>query len=466
MTTDSTQPTDQDSKPFELTREYLDNLCDIIEREDKHAARAMMDELHAADIAELYNELTMEQAKFLFMLISDDEKAADVVAELNEDDRERFLEAIPSKVIADRFILNMDSDDAADVMADISPEKQHEVLTHVKDVQQATDIKDLMAYDESSAGGLMGKEYISVNWNTTTSGAIEEIRANAEEVDEVYYVYVVDNKGILKGALSLKDLILAPRKKHVKDLYDENLISVPADMPAAEVSNIANKYDLVALPVVDNEGHLLGRITFDDITDFLRTEAEKDYEMVSGIADHVEPTDSIFKLTKARLPWLLVGLLGGILGARVIGMYESDLAQHASMAFFIPLIAAMGGNVGIQSSSIVVQAIASNSLSIESTVMKVLKELSVALLNGLACSAIIFLYNFFFSDSLALSVSVSAALFLVIIFASIFGTLVPLLLHKYNIDPALATGPFITTANDIIGLLIYLAIGAMIFTII
>lgn len=466
MNTDNNQPTDQDYKPFELTREYLDELVDIIEKEDEQAAKEKMDELHAADIAELYNELSMEQAKFLFMLITDGEKAADVVAELDEDDRERFLEAIPSKVIADRFIINMDSDDAADVMADISPEKQHEVLRHVKDIQQATDIKDLMAYDESSAGGLMGKEYISVNWNSTASGAIEEIRINAEEVDEVYYVYVVDNKGVLKGALSLKDLILAPRKSRVKDLYDEELISVQADMPAAEVSNIANKYDLVALPVVDDEGHLLGRITFDDITDFLRDEAEKDYEMVSGISDHVEPTDSVFKLTKARLPWLLVGLLGGILGARVIGMYETNLQEHASMAFFIPLIAAMGGNVGIQSSSIVVQAIASNSLSIESTLMKVLKELSVALLNALACSAIIFLYNYFFSDSLALSVTVSAALFLVIIFASIFGTLVPLTLHKYKIDPAVATGPFITTANDIIGLLIYLAIGAMIFTLI
>lgn len=457
---------EKDQKPFELTKEYFDNLIEIIENEDEQAAVELLEDLHAADIAELYNELTMEQAKFLFMLISDGDKAADVVAELDEDDRERFLEAIPSKVIADRFILNMDSDDAADVMADISPEKQQEVLRHVKDVQQASDIKDLMAYDESSAGGLMGKEYISVNWNSTIAGAIEEIRANAEEVDEVYFVYVVNNQSILKGAVSLKDLILAPRNQRVRDIYDEDLISVPADMPAAEVSNIANKYDMVALPVVDNDGRLLGRITFDDITDFLRTEAEKDYQMVSGISDDVEPTDSVLKLTRARLPWLLVGLFGGIMGARVIGLFESDLQQHAAMAFFIPLIAAMGGNVGIQSSSIVVQAIANNTLSIESTFMKILKEFSVALLNGIACSAIIFFYNFAFSDSMALSISVSLALFIVIVFAAVFGTLVPLLLHKYKIDPALATGPFITTANDIIGLLIYLAIGATVFTII
>ncbi|MDZ7776039.1 MAG: CBS domain-containing protein [Bacteroidales bacterium] len=236
------------------------NLCEIIDHEDEQAAVELLEDLRPADIAELYNELTMEQAKFLFMLITDGEKAADVVAELDEDDRERFLEAIPSKVIADRFILNMDSDDAADVMADISPEKQQEVLRHVKDVQQATDIKDLMAYDESSAGGLMGKEYISVNWNSTVGGAIEEIRANADEVDEVYYVYVVNNQSVLKGAVSLKDLILSPRNKRVRDIYDADLISVPADMPAAEVSNIANKYDMVALPVVDNNGRLLAEL--------------------------------------------------------------------------------------------------------------------------------------------------------------------------------------------------------------
>ena len=449
---------------FEPTREYIDELTAIIDAEDKKTASQLMDELHAADIADLYDELSIEQAKFLFLQISDGEKAADVIAELDDDDRERFLKVIPSDIIANRFIHFMDSDDAADVMADISSEKRAEVLEYVEDINQAGDIVDLMAYDAESAGGLMGKEYISVNWNFGIEQAIDEIRHKAEDVDEVYYVYVVDDDNVLRGALSLKQLILAPQGNKVKDIFEAGVVSVPADMHAAEVSNIADKYDLVALPVVDFKDRLVGRITIDDIVDFMRDEAEKDYQMVSGISDDIEPTDSVLKITKARLPWLLVGLTGGIMGALVIGAYEVELQQHAAMAFFIPLIAAMGGNVGVQSSSIVVQALANNTLSSDSIFRKVIKELSVALINGLVLSLIIFLYNYIFTDSQALTYTVSSALFLIILFASVFGTLVPLVLDKYKIDPALATGPFITTANDIVGLLIYLAIGAALFT--
>ncbi len=448
---------------FEITKEYIDELTAIIDAEDKKAASRLMDELHAADIADLYDELTIDQAKFLFLQISDGEKAADVIAELDDDDRERFLKVIPSDVIANRFIYFMDSDDAADVMADISSKKRAEVFEYVQDIDQAGDIVDLMRYDEDSAGGLMGKEYVAVNLNAGINDAIEEIRKRAEEVDEVYYVYVVDDNNILKGALSLKKLLLASKTKKIHDIYESDVVSVSVDMDAADVSNIADKYDLVVLPVVDLKHRLVGRITIDDIVDFLRDEAEKDYQMVSGISDDIEPSDSIWKITKARLPWLLVGLTGGIFGALVIGMYEAQLQEHAAMAFFIPLIAAMGGNVGVQSSSIVVQALANNSLNSDSIFTKVIKELSVAVLNGFVLSLIIFFYNLSFGNSQALTYTVSIALFLVILFASVFGTLVPLVLNKYKIDPALATGPFITTANDIVGLFIYLAIGAVLF---
>lgn len=451
---------------FELTKTYLDNLVNILDQEDADAAKNLIDDLHAVDIADLYDELNIEQAKFLFFQISDGEKAADVIAELDDDDRERFLKAIPSEVIANKFIHFMDSDDAADVMADLSVKKQTEVLENVLDMNRAGNILDLLAFDEDSAGGLMGKEYVSVNWNSGINDAISVIRTKAEEVDEVFYVYVVDDDNVLKGALSLKKLLLSAKDKIIKDIMTVNLVMIPAEMHAAEVSNIADKYDLVALPVVDIKKRLLGRITIDDIVDFLREEADKDYQMISGISDDVEASDSVWKLTKARLPWLLIGLLGGIMGAQVIGLYEVDLQEHATMAFFIPLIAAMGGNVGVQSSSIVVQAIAKNTQRMETTFKKITKELSVALLNGLICSAIVFSYNLLFSDSMALTLTVSIALLSVILLASIFGTFVPLLLDKYKIDPALATGPFITTANDIIGLLIYLAIGGVMFAII
>jgi len=359
----------------------------------------------------------------------------------------------------------MDSDDAADVIADLPDERQEEVLQKIKDIEQAGDIVDLLSYDENTAGGLMGKEIVTVNINDGVEDAISEIRKQVEEVDEIYYVYVVNDDFILKGALSLTKLLLASKKTKIKDIYNNDIISVKADMRAEDVANLSDKYDLVSLPVIDNIGRLLGRITFDDLVDVMREEADKDYQMMSGLTQDVEHSDKVWQLTKARLPWLFIGLIGGIFGALIIGLYEEDLSTNASMAFFIPLIAAMGGNVGVQSSSIVVQGLASGSPGFDSTFKKIIKELSVALINAFVLSLVIFFYNFFFASSIALTITVSVSLFIVIIFASVFGAFVPLALNRFKIDPALATGPFITTANDIIGLLIYLIIGATMFAV-
>lgn len=450
---------------FELTREFLIQLIETIDNKDDKAASQIMEDIHAVDIAEIYNELNIEQAKYLFLLIGDGEKAADVLAELDDDDRTRFLKVLPDDIIASKFIDHMDSDDAADVIADLPDERREEVLQKIKDIDQAGDIVDLLSYDEDTAGGLMGKEIITVNINEEVEDAIAEIRKQVEEVDEIYYVYVVNDDYILQGALSLAKLLLATKNTKIKDIIQSDVISVKADMKAEDVANLSDKYDLVALPVIDNIGRLLGRITFDDLVDVMREEAEKDIQMMSGLTQEVEHSDKVWQMTKARLPWLFIGLIGGIFGALVIGVYEDDLVKNASMAFFIPLIAAMGGNVGVQSSSIVVQGLASGSPGFESTFKKVLKELFVSIINAIVLSAAIFLYNFFFSSSFALTVTVSISLFIVIILASVFGAFVPLALNRYKIDPALATGPFITTANDIIGLFIYLAIGAVMFAI-
>lgn len=450
---------------FELTREFLNLLIETIDNKDDKAASQIMEDIHAVDIADIYNELNIEQAKYLFLLIEDGEKAADVLAELDDDDRTRFLKVLPDDIIASRFIDHMDSDDAADVIADLPDERREEVLQKIKDIDQAGDIVDLLSYDEDTAGGLMGKEIITVNINEEVEDAIAEIRKQVEEVDEIYYVYVVNDDYILQGALSLAKLLLATKNTKIKDIIQSDVISVKADMKAEDVANLSDKYDLVALPVIDNIGRLLGRITFDDLVDVMREEAEKDIQMMSGLTQEVEHSDKVWQMTKARLPWLFIGLIGGIFGALVIGVYEDDLVKNASMAFFIPLIAAMGGNVGVQSSSIVVQGLASGSPGFESTFKKVLKELFVSIINAIVLSAAIFLYNFFFSSSFALTVTVSISLFIVIILASVFGAFVPLALNRYKIDPALATGPFITTANDIIGLFIYLAIGAVMFAI-
>jgi magnesium transporter len=448
----------------ELTRKYVDELKSILDRRDDSAALEKLEELHPADIAEIYENLSLEEATYLYLLL-DPEKASDVLVELEEDDREAFLKVLPSEVIASQFIDHMDSDDAADVIGDLSEDKKQEVLLHIYDVEQAGDIVDLLSYDEDSAGGLMAKELIRVNENWGVATCIREMRKQAEELDEIYYIYVVSDENVLLGILSLKALLLATASTRIKDIYAAEVRSVQTDTPSEEVAQIMEKYDLIVLPVVDSIGRLMGRITIDDVVDVIRDEAERDYQLASGITKDVETTDSPARLSRARLPWLIIGLLGGIVVAAVIGRFEEDIQINPEMAFFIPLIAAMAGNVGIQSSAIIVQGIASNSLGLESTYRKLGKELLVALMNGVILSGILFLYNFFISHNLALTFTVSSSLFVVIIFAALFGTLIPLLLHRIKIDPALATGPFITTMNDIMGLFIYFLMGRILYTV-
>ncbi len=447
---------------FELTREFLEELRALIENQDSESVTQILDALHPADIAELYEELNIDEAKYIYFLL-DDEKAADVLIELDEGERLRFLKALPSEVIAHRFIDKMDSDDAADVISEFDVERQQEVLSFIGDVNVAGDIADLLTYDENSAGGLMAKELIKVKENWSIPTCLRSMRRQAAEIDEVYYVYVVDNNGVLKGTLSLKKMLLSPVDKQVRDIYNADVISVRVDVHSEEVSNIMNKYDLVAIPVVDSVGRLVGRITIDDVVDVMREEAEKDYALASGITGDVEASDSVWVLTRARVPWLFIGLVGGIFGSRVVGSFEGVLDIYPQLAFFMPLIAAMGGNVGIQSSAIVVQSIAAGTMGLDTPLKKILKEFSVALLNASVLSGLAFAYNYAIGSSDALTFTVSGAMFSVIIFASVFGALVPLVLNKIKIDPAVATGPFVTTLNDIIGMGIYLTIGTFFY---
>jgi magnesium transporter len=448
---------------FKITREYIDELRQVVENQDEVKALELIGDLHAADIAEIYDDLNIDEAKFLYLLL-EGELAADVLAELEDDDRERFLKVLPSDIIARQFIDHMDSDDAADVIADLPDERRDEVLSHLGDLGQAGDIVDLLNYDEDTAGGLMAKEMIAVNEKWDIEKCITEIRKLAGEIDEIYVVYVVDDDNVLKGILPLKKLIISSGKMLVSEICNTDIISVKADTKAEEVAVISRKYDLVALPVIDSIGRLMGRITIDDVVDVMQEEAERDYQLASGLIEDVEPSDKIWVLTRARLPWLVIGLFGGVFGARVIEFFEGDMAANAAIAFFLPLIAAMGGNVGVQSSSIVVQALASQSTGLDSVVKRLVKEFSVAMLNGIICASLLFVINLIFLDSFALTISTSTALFIVIVFASIFGTFVPLALNRFKIDPALATGPFITTVNDITGLLIYLSIARYAFT--
>ena len=448
---------------FELTREFIENLKGLIVNKNREQLSEILDELHPADIAEIYDELDIYEAKYLYFLL-DDDKAADVVTELEEDDRQKFLKSLPSEVIAKRFIDHMDSDDAADIISEFDDDRKQEVLSHMEDVNSAGNIVDLLNYEEGTAGSLMAKELILVKESWDVPTCLRSMRKQAKQVDDVYYVYVIDNDDILKGTLSLKKLLLVSPKVKIMDIYNSDVISVIADTPSEEVSIIMDKYDLVALPVVDHLGRLLGRITIDDVVDVMREEAEKDYQLASGITEDVEASDSVWRLTRARFPWLAIGLAGGVLGSQVLGGFETTLDEYPQMAFFIPLIAAMGGNVGIQSSAIVVQSLASGDMGIDTTWTKLMKELGIALFNATILSLIIFGYNYVIGSGMALTYTVAIAMFSVMIFASLFGTFIPLMLNKIKIDPAVATGPFITTLNDIVGMFIYLIIAVYFFS--
>lgn len=451
-------------KQFELTHEFLDRIEEFIHQEDRANVRALLQDLHPADIAEILEELSNEKARFVFLTL-DDEMAVDVLAEIDEEERIHFIDSFPAETIAKKFIDNMESDDAADLVGSLSNEKQNEVLSHMEDIEQAGDIVDLLHYDEDTAGGLMGKELVMVNENWTVLTCLRELSRQAENLDEIYNVYVVDDDDLLKGRLSLKKMILSPTSAKISNLYHQDVVYVRTDEPAESVALKMQKYDLVAVPVVDQVGRLVGRITIDDVIDFIREEAERDYQMLSGISQDVESSDSIFMQTKARLPWLIIALFGGMVSAYMISRYDAEISLFPATAMFIPVITAMGGNVGIQSSAIVVQGLASNSLSLQNGFKNIFKEVGTALINASICSTLIFFMTLLFNlNSFVMPITVAISLFVVILFASIFGTAFPLLLHRMKIDPALATGPFITLTNDIIGLNIYLFMGQFILS--
>ena len=446
------------SEKLEINSAYIDQLTALIEANNSQELIKILDELHIADIAEIIEDLSSENAKYLYNLIADEEKSASVLVELEDDTREDLLANLTAKEIAEEVIDNLESDDAADLIGELSEDKKEEVLSHIEDIEHASDISDLLSYPEDTAGGLMAKELIKVNENWNTLQCLREMRKQAENVKQVHTIYVVDDNEKLLGSLSLKQLLLAEKGSAIRRIINTDIVSVNVNEDDEDIANIMNKYDLIVLPVVDDLNKLIGRITFDDVMDVVKEEAEKDYQMASGISGDVESSDGVWELTRARLPWLLIGMIGGLLGAKVIGIFDLS-GDNFKLAFFIPLIAAMGGNVGVQSAAIVVQGLANDSLKMENLFQKLVKELGVGLLNGIICSVIILGAVFGLGYGMKLSLTVSISLLVVIVFAALFGTFVPLALEKYKIDPALATGPFITTANDILGLFIYFIIG-------
>jgi magnesium transporter len=446
---------------FELTKDFLEILRQKIAEQETLWIQENVLVLHFADVAEILDKLSNEEAKFIYFLVDEDTQA-DILMELDEEVRDRFLASLSIKEIADQ-LENLDSNDAADILGELSEDKIQEVISQMDDDEAAEDIVDLLNYDEDTAGGLMQKEFLQAHIDWPVNRTIVELRKQAEDVEKVYNIFVVDDSNRLLGVLSLKRLLFSNVKTKIADLYQsKNIISVNTSDSAEEVAAVMEKYDLVSVPVVDYQNKLVGRITLDDIVDYIKEEADKDFQLATGITEPIERDASIWRVARARLPWLIIGLLGGTLGAKVISGFEGSITQIPALAFFIPLITAMGGNVGVQSSAIVVQSLARGTKDFGNIFHKLLREAAVGLFNGVLLASIIFVIAYFFGNA-QLGFVVSISLFTVIIFAAVIGTLIPLVLNHYKIDPALATGPFITTLNDVTGLFIYFTIGMLLY---
>ncbi len=441
-------------KTFELSKELIDNISDLILNKNNKEIKKIVKTLHYADLAELINELKFDESLYLLKLI-DSDKTSDVLTELDDDLRERVLKEFSEKEIAGE-IKELDSDDAVDILSELSEEKKEKVISLIKDESITENIRELLNYDEDTAGGLMAKELISVNENWSVLKCLREIRKQAKDITRVHSIYVLNKKEELIGRLSLKDLIMSPSKKKIKQIYIPKVDYVNVNDSAEDVAKLMRKYDLEAIPVINDDRQLLGRITIDDIVDFIKDEAEEDYLLAAGVSNDVEADDSIFELSKARLPWLILGLFGGLGSVFILESFEEIMASESLRAlfFYTPLIAAMAGNVGVQSSAIVVQGLA-NDLIKGSVLKRLVKEVSLTVLNGIILSLLIIGFGQIVNQPIEMSLTISVSMIFVIIVAALIGTAVPIILDKLDIDPAIATGPFITTGNDVIGILLF-----------
>ncbi|WP_210490430.1 magnesium transporter [Rufibacter aurantiacus] len=441
----------------EITREFIDQIEDAIERRDGEFILSNMEEMYAVDITTVLYELNTEQSKYV-MDVLPAEVGAEILSDLDSDVRTNFLKNFTIEEIA-RYIGEMDSDDAVDLLNEQPVQRKEEIIALLEDQEHVADIIELLHYDEDCAGGLMAKELIKVNLNWRVGQCIEEIRRQAEEVEKVYAIYVVDDRDKLVGRLGMKTLLLSNDHTPISQIYDADVISIESYKDEQEVAAVMQKYDLDAIPVVNIQGRLLGRITIDDVLDVIQEQAELSRQLMTGITENIEEDDSVFRLSRARLPWLMVGMVGGLLGARFIGLFEGDISIIPALAMFTPLITATGGNVGIQSSSIIIQTLANKTILFDNFTSRIVKVLLVAIINGLVMSSLVFGFNVLLGVQLTLSVVVAVALFSVVLLASFMGTVTPMILDKYGVNPAVAAGPFITTANDLLGLAVYFLVA-------
>ncbi len=446
---------------FELSVEFKDRFQQALDEQDASFIKSTLDGVNPADISALLDEFDAEECKYVFDLLTP-EVGASILEDLEEDVREDFIKEFSAPDLA-AFVELMDSDDGTDILYEMEVADRNEVIRQISDEEKASNLMELLEYDEDVAGGLMAKELIKANLNWSISQCIEEIRLQAENVQKIYSVYVVDDKENLLGKVGVKNLILGKSGAKVADIYDDQIISVETSTSEEEVASIMQKYDLEAVPVVNARGRLVGRITIDDVIDVIRENAEEERQLMTGVSSDVEEDDTVWKISRARLPWLIIGMAGGLVGAQFMGFFREEIIIVPALAFFIPLITASGGNVGIQSSSIVVQSLANPNVFADSMWKRLLKVFFVAIVNGAILSLMVFGAVILFMREQPLAATVSIALFAVVLLASFMGTITPLILNRFGVNPALASGPFITTTNDLLGLAVYFSTAHLLY---
>ncbi len=446
---------------IQVDSELLDNISQLIDEQADSSIKAIFANLHSADIAEIINHLKFDDAVYTFELL-DNETAGEVVPELDENLREKiFLEFEPKK-IAD-IVDELETDDATDVVSDLPDEIAKAVLGKI-DPDDSEDVKELLQYDEETAGGLMNSDFVFVNENATVADAIEEVRKNADEFEHIYFIYVLTDDEKLVGQVLLKSLLTNTATTKIRSIVEEDLIYVTPEVDQEEVAEIMDKYDLVAIPVVDKNKRMLGRITIDDIVDVIQDEASEDLQKFAGLSDDEEYSYSTVQVSRNRMPWLFVSLFGEMISAVVLSSFQASIEKLIISSFFIPIVMAMGGSAGSQAAIVMVQGMGTGKIRLRDSVGKLLKEFRVAMLNGVISAAVLFALSYFlFHTGAEFSLILCVSLFIIMINATMVGATVPIILKKLGADPAIATGPFVQTSNDIFGLLIYLSLVTLFF---
>ena len=429
---------------------------ELLEEENFQELTKLLKDTHPADIAFLFPRFNKSEQQVILDLL-ESEQASDVLVELDDHAQEKVLKNLDEDRIA-ALIDELESDEAADVLASVEPEVAEKVLETL-DEDTREEVQQLMEYDEDTAGGIMSTDLVAVRDDMTVSEAVKEIQRLAEEVDNIYGVWVIDKSRKLKGLVSMKNLVIAHANTKISNITDSDIQVVDAGIDQETVAHMMKRYDLISIPVVDDKDRLLGRVSWDDAMEVMDEESSEDLGYISGTGEEEPSTRSIFNSSKERLPWLIAGLAGGIVAALIMSKFVDSLQTLITLTFFVPIITAMGGNVGIQSSTLVVRGLATGEISFQDTGQRILKELGVAILNGVILSIILAAIILFWQNLIFESLVISFSLLVVILVSALIGVAVPFMLKRINIDPALAMGPFVTISNDIVGVFIYLYIA-------